>query len=63
MENAGNLLPSVRADARQMFDPTGKDVTPFHYTTDDAAGTGPQFIEQAQAWFDSMWRTVSRERP
>jgi hypothetical protein len=27
---------------------------------DDPTGVGAQFVEQAQAWFDSMWATISR---
>ena len=43
-----------------MFDLMGKDVTLFHYASDDPSGIGEQYIDQAQAWFDSMWSTVSR---
>jgi DNA-binding transcriptional regulator YhcF (GntR family) len=47
-----------------MFDLMGKDVTLFHYEKgDDPTGIGAQFVEQAQAWFDSMWATVSRPSP
>ncbi len=45
-----------------MFDLMGKDVTLFHYSSDDPSGLGSQFIEQAQAWFDSMWSTVSQDK-
>ena len=44
-----------------MFDLMGKDVTMFHYEKgDDPTGIGAQFVEQAQAWFDSIWATISR---
>jgi DNA-binding transcriptional regulator YhcF (GntR family) len=44
-----------------MYDLMGKDVTLFHYEKgDDPTGIGAQFVDQAQAWFDSMWATVSR---
>jgi DNA-binding transcriptional regulator YhcF (GntR family) len=47
----------------RMYDLMGKDVTLFHYEQgDDPTGIGGQFVEQAQAWFDSMWVTVSRDR-
>ena len=47
-----------------MFDLMGKDVTLFHYEKgDDPTGIGAQFVEQAQAWFDSIWATISRPHP
>ena len=47
-----------------MFDLMGKDVTLFHYEKgDDPTGIGGQFVEQAQAWFDSIWATISRPHP
>ncbi len=46
-----------------MFDLMGKDVTLFHHANDDPAGIGGQYLAQAQAWFDSMWSTVSRDQP
>jgi hypothetical protein len=44
-----------------MFDLMGKDVTLFHYDSDDPAGIADQYISQAQAWYDSMWTTVSKD--
>ena len=46
-----------------MVDLMGKDVTLFHHASDDPAGIGEQYLTQAQAWFDSMWSTVSRDQP
>jgi DNA-binding transcriptional regulator YhcF (GntR family) len=47
-----------------MYDLMGKDVTLFHYEKgDDPTGIGAQFVEQAQAWFDSVWATISRPLP
>ena len=46
-----------------MFDLMGKDVTLFHYAADDPTGIGEQYLAQAQAWFDSMWGTVSSNQP
>jgi DNA-binding transcriptional regulator YhcF (GntR family) len=43
-----------------MYDLMGKDATLFHYErTDEPGSIGSQYIDQAQAWFDSMWATVS----
>jgi DNA-binding transcriptional regulator YhcF (GntR family) len=55
---------TVRLDGQPvpMFDLMGKDVTLFHYASDDPAGIGGQYLAQAQDWFDSMWSTVSRDQ-
>jgi hypothetical protein len=43
-----------------MYDLMGKDATMFHYERgDDPADVSGQYVDQAQAWFDSMWATVS----
>jgi hypothetical protein len=47
-----------------MYDLMGKDATMFHHERgDDPASVGGHFVDQAQAWFDSMWATVSTQRP
>jgi hypothetical protein len=48
-----------------MYDLMGKDATMFHYEhgDDQASSLGGQFVDQAQAWFDSIWATVSTQRP
>jgi len=45
-----------------IYDVLGKDSMLFHFTTtDDDASHGPRYVEQARAWFDSVWSTVARE--
>jgi DNA-binding transcriptional regulator YhcF (GntR family) len=45
-----------------MYDLMGKDTTLFHYATDDdPASMASQYVEQAQAWFDTVWHTVGRQ--
>jgi DNA-binding transcriptional regulator YhcF (GntR family) len=52
---------SLGGEPVPMYDLMGKDATMFHHEQgDDPSGTGGQFVDQAQAWFDSMWATVSR---
>jgi hypothetical protein len=46
-----------------MYDLMGKDATMFHHEGGDPESIGGQFVDQAQAWFDSMWSTISTERP
>jgi hypothetical protein len=46
-----------------IYDLVGKEATMFHHETgDDPDSIGGQYVAQAQAWFDSMWSTVSRDR-
>jgi hypothetical protein len=46
-----------------MYDVMGKDATMFHYERgDDPGSLGGQYVDQVQAWFDSMWSTVSTQR-
>jgi len=55
---------SLHGEPVPMYDLMGKDATMFHHEQgDDPSGTGGQFVAQAQAWFDSMWATVSRSHP
>ena len=52
---------TLPGDSVPMYDLMGKDATMFHHEKDDdPADTGGQYVQQAQAWFDSMWSTVSR---
>jgi DNA-binding transcriptional regulator YhcF (GntR family) len=45
-----------------IFDPKGKDAILFHWTkSDDPDAIGTQYVEQAQQWFDSVWKTVAKE--
>lgn len=54
---------SLHGQSVPMYDLMGKDATMFHYAADDDPDSvGGQYVAQAQAWFDSMWATVSRER-
>jgi DNA-binding transcriptional regulator YhcF (GntR family) len=53
---------AVNGASVPIFDPMGKDATLFHYSAseDDDRSNGPQFVTQAQAWFDSLWNTIAR---
>jgi DNA-binding transcriptional regulator YhcF (GntR family) len=52
---------TLHGETVPMYDLMGKDATLFHYDGDDPDSVGGQFVAQAQAWFDSMWATVSRD--
>lgn len=55
---------SLHGQTVPMYDLMGKDATMFHYEQgDDPTSFGGQYVDQAQAWFDSMWATVSRDYP
>jgi DNA-binding transcriptional regulator YhcF (GntR family) len=54
---------TLHGESVPMYDLMGKDATMFHYEQGgDPDSIGGQYVAQAQAWFDSMWSTVSRDR-
>jgi DNA-binding transcriptional regulator YhcF (GntR family) len=54
---------TLGGDSVAMYDLMGKDATMFQFQAYlDPDALGGQYVTQAQAWFDSMWATVSRER-
>ena len=51
---------TLNGETRPMYDLMGKDAVLFHHTiSDDDTSIGSQYVEQARAWFDSIWSTVS----
>jgi hypothetical protein len=54
------LLPG---GTRDMYDLMGKDAMVFRYSQASGADADAQFIGQSQAWFDSIWDTISYEFP
>jgi hypothetical protein len=56
-------IVALRGKPVPIYDFMGRDVTLFHYEAEvDPAGIGAQYVEQARAWFDSIWATVSRSQ-
>lgn len=52
----------LNGETTVVWDLMGKDATLFHQAGgDDIESTGARYVEQAQLWFDSMWRSVGRE--
>jgi hypothetical protein len=52
----------LEGEDRVMYDLMGKETVLFHQAaTEDDVSTGSQYLQQARAWFDSMWTTVSRD--
>ena len=46
-----------------IYDLVGKEATMFHHETgDDPDSIGAQYVTQAQAWFESLWPSVSHDR-
>jgi hypothetical protein len=44
-----------------MYDLMGKDATLFHHATnEDETSTDSQHVQQIQAWFNTVWTTISR---
>jgi len=53
---------TFKSDARAIYDVLGKDAVLFHHTmTDDDTSIGSQYVEQARAWFESIWTTISHD--
>lgn len=53
---------SIKGRSMAIRDVMGKDSALFHFTADnDETSIGTPFLEQAQAWFDSLWTAISRE--
>lgn len=54
---------TIDGDTHTFYDVTGKDTTLFHHSAGpDDASLGSQYVQQAQAWFDSVWTTIAYER-
>lgn len=52
----------VDGEPTSIHDVMGKDATLMHYAANnDPDSPGAMFIEQAQAWFESVWTTVATE--
>jgi len=50
---------TVKGEPRSFYDLMGKDAVLFHHeATEDDTATGTQYVQQARAWFDSMWNTI-----
>jgi len=53
---------TITGERHEVYDLMGKDAVLFHHAaTDDPESMASQYVAQAQAWFDSIWRTVARE--
>jgi DNA-binding transcriptional regulator YhcF (GntR family) len=53
---------TLKGETRPMYDLLGKDAVLFHHTiSDDDTSIGSQYVEQARAWFDSIWTTISHQ--
>jgi DNA-binding transcriptional regulator YhcF (GntR family) len=53
---------TLNGEARPIYDLMGKDAVLFHHTiSDDDTSIGSQYVEQARAWFDSIWTTISHQ--
>jgi hypothetical protein len=48
---------------RDMYDLMGKDAVVFHHSVHSGQPTDIPYIDQARAWFESMWDTISHEYP
>jgi len=55
---------SIGGDSVNIYDPMGKDAILFHRALNDSeASDSAQYVQQARAWFDSIWSTIAYRRP
>lgn len=53
---------TIDDEPHRIYDLMGKDATLFHHaSSDDDVSAGSQYVEQMQAWFESVWSTVGHE--
>jgi hypothetical protein len=57
-----NTVP-LAGEPHDIYDPMGKDTVVFHHSANSGQPADMSYIEQAQSWFDSVWRTISYEFP
>ena len=48
---------------RDVYDPMGKDAVVFHHSVRSGHPADAPYVEQARAWFTSMWDNLSYEFP
>lgn len=53
-------LVTIKGNPHNMYDLLGKDATLFHHAATNNDETSGQYVQQARAWFDSVWGTVAR---
>lgn len=52
---------ALKGQAAEIFDPMGKDATLFHFVrTEDPDAVDSRYVEQSQAWFDSVWGSITQ---
>jgi hypothetical protein len=51
---------TIEGGSMSTFDTMGKDATLFYFNAHDEDTYG-QYVNQAQAWFESIWTTVARD--
>lgn len=51
----------IKGQQTDIYDLVGKDAMLFHHAADDPDSIDYQYVEQARAWFESMWSTVAHE--
>jgi DNA-binding transcriptional regulator YhcF (GntR family) len=54
---------TLDGESATIYDLMGKDAILFEFssTDEDETSNGPQYVEEAKQWFDSVWSTVAQE--
>jgi DNA-binding transcriptional regulator YhcF (GntR family) len=54
---------TVDGEPHEIYDLMGKDAMLFHHAAgEDDSSSDSQYVEHLAAWFDTVWRTISRPR-
>ena len=53
---------TIEQDKVPIYDVLGKDVPLFQFAVSDEEDMASLYVEQARAWFDSVWTTIAREQ-
>jgi len=58
-----HTIPMQDGSQTDMYDLMGKDAVVFHHSVHSRQPADIPFVDQARAWFDTMWDNISAEFP
>jgi hypothetical protein len=58
-----HIIPMQDGSQTDMYDLMGKDAVVFHHSVHSRQPADIPFVDQARAWFDTMWDNISAEFP
>ena len=58
-----HTIPMQDGSQHDMYDLMGKDAVVFHHSVHSSQPADAPFVDQARAWFNTMWDNISYEFP